>query len=140
MYGSDGSGLECSKNQLAYPDSSYMNLRVGMSGDVCISVIFGSSAVVGESTLVSSADSTSVLSSYTVESQEVVSTLDTSSESQMISSKITVLIDLGAVLVESAFPTLDVVTQVASPQKYLQLAQSIGLVVCWLMLAVCISH
>lgn len=58
----------------------------------------------------------------------------------MISSKITVLIDLGAVLVESAFLTLDVVTQVASPQKYLQLAKSIGLVVCWLMLAVCISH
>ena len=100
--GSDGSGLECSKNQLAYPDSTYQNLRAGMPEDDCISVTTGSSAVVDEATSVSTADSTSVLSSQTLESQDVVSAVGTTSESRTIASVTTVNTDLGTVPTESA--------------------------------------
>lgn len=84
--GSDGSGLECSQNQLSYPDSSYENLRAGIPGDECISVAARSSAVVEDSTSVPTASGTSVVSSHVVETQSMASAVVTSSNSLTASS------------------------------------------------------
>ncbi|KAH8674392.1 glycoside hydrolase superfamily [Tricladium varicosporioides] len=86
--GSNGSGLECSQNQLAYPDSTYANLRAGMPGSGSVSTPTAKSTIsVSESiSLQASTLNTASLPSTKVQGGETSSSATSISTSKKTNS------------------------------------------------------